>query len=85
MTFARLPLRGWLCIASLATIGHEPHRRAIVKAVGSLGYVVQIGGAWGRVRVTATGDDGETFVVGGDDLYAAACELAEQAGIELEG
>ena len=30
------------------------------------------------------GDDGETFVVGGDDLYAAACELAEQVGIDLE-
>ncbi len=28
--------------------------------------------------------DGETFVVGGDDLYAAACELAEQVGIDLE-
>ena len=44
-----------------------------------------IGGAWGRVKITATSDDGETFVVGGDDLHAAACELAEQVGIELEG
>ncbi len=63
----------------------EPTAKAILETVGSLGYVVQIGGAWGRVKITATGDDGETFVVGGDDLYAVACELAEQVGIGLKG
>ncbi len=39
--------------------------------------------AWGRMKITATGDDGETFVVSGDDLYAAACELAEMTAMEL--
>ena len=48
--------------------------KAILETVASLGYVVQIGGAWGRARITATGDDGETFVVGGADPYAAVCE-----------
>ncbi len=35
------------------------------------------------MKITATGNDGKAFVVGGDDLYAADCELAEQVGLDL--
>ncbi len=37
----------------------------------------------GRVELTAISDDGETFVVDGDDLHTAAWELAEQVGLDL--
>ncbi len=63
----------------------QPTAQAILETIGSHGYVVQVSGAWGRVRITAMRDDGETFIVAGDDLYAAACELAEQVGSSWKG
>ena len=52
--------------------------------IGELGYVVEVAYAKGHV-VIATSPTGETWTVRGPDLHEAACELAQQVGVELEG
>ncbi len=36
------------------TVSEIDPAKAIVETIGELGYVVQVGGAWGRVKITAT-------------------------------
>ena len=59
--------------------------KAMLETIGAAGYVVSISGSYGQLVVEAVNEDtGERFVVRAPDLYAAAVELAQQVGIELE-
>jgi hypothetical protein len=59
---------------------------AIVDLVGSQGIHVEVYRSHGDsnwCELVAVTMEGETFRVEGDDLYFAACVLAEQVGIDL--
>ena len=59
--------------------------KAILETVGAAGYVVSVSTAEGLPAVEAVSEGtGERFVVRAPDLCAAAVELAQQVGIELE-
>ena len=60
--------------------------KALIESVGALGYCVQMPpDDAGRWIIEATHlETAERFVVRADELYDAACELAEQIGIELK-
>lgn len=60
--------------------------KAVLESVHQMGYVVRVDDSGpGRVAISA-GDMSTSalFVVRSDDLYDAACALAERAGIELD-
>lgn len=56
----------------------------IIRHIEGLGYTVEVGTFGYRIRMVATGPDGQRYVVNADDEYQAACELAQLVGIELE-
>lgn len=60
--------------------------KALIETVGATGYALMVGAdSDGNKVVEATDKEtGERFVVTADDLYMAAVELAQQAGIDLE-
>ena len=60
--------------------------KVLIETIGSVGYVVTITYDDDRNPVLTAVDERtrETFIVRDQDLYLAACELAEQVGIELD-
>ena len=60
--------------------------KVLIETIGNTGYVVSLTyDDNARPVVTAVDErTHETFIVRHEDLYLAACELAEQIGIELE-
>ena len=60
--------------------------KALIETIGNTGYEVSIMyDDDARPVVTAIDErTGESFIVRHADLYLAACELAEQVGIDLE-
>ena len=59
--------------------------KVLIETIGSVGYAVSITYDDNRNPVLTAIDERtrETFIVRDEDLYLAACELAEQVGIEL--
>lgn len=54
---------------------------AIIEQIGSLGYEIIVG----ENDLVATDEEiGEVFAVRASTLYAAAVELAEQVGVDLD-
>ena len=60
--------------------------KTVIEQIGDVVFTVYVGtDDESRAIVAATSKTtGEQFIVRGADLYAAACEVAQQVGIELE-
>ncbi len=59
--------------------------KVLIETIGNTGYVVSITYDDARPVVTAVDErTREVFIVRHEDLYHAACELAEQIGIDLD-
>jgi len=59
--------------------------RQLLDRIRAEGFTLEAGTAGYRIRIAATGDDGQVHVVTEDDEYRAALALIELLGLEDAG